>query len=62
MKKGVRFEVAWVILLLVVSTLFVLDFMGEEGARNLFAGIVLAIGALVFIIAILFRIIIDRIG
>jgi formate-dependent nitrite reductase membrane component NrfD len=62
MKKMFRFDLAWVIVFLVVSTLITLIFMEEEGARNLFAGIVLVACALLLIGAILLRGFIDRIG
>lgn len=62
MRKLFRFDLAWVMLFLVVSTLVTLNFMEEEGARNLVAGIVLAACALLFIGAILLRGFIDRIG
>ncbi|NNU33849.1 hypothetical protein HK413_06275 [Mucilaginibacter sp. S1162] len=62
MRKMFRFDLAWVMLFLVVSTLVTLNFMEEEGARNLVAGIVLAACALLFISAVLLRGFIDRIG
>jgi hypothetical protein len=62
MKKMFRFDLAWVILFLVVSTLITLNFMEEESARNLIAGIVLAACAVMFIGAMLFRGLTDRIG
>ncbi|MBC7398439.1 MAG: hypothetical protein H7289_00735 [Mucilaginibacter sp.] len=62
MKKMFRFDLAWVILFLVVSTLITLNFMEEESARNLVAGIVLAACAVMFIGAMLLRGLTDRIG
>ncbi len=62
MRKTFRFDPAWVMLFLVSSTLIALNFMEEESARNLFAGIVLAACALLFIGAMLLRGFIDRIG
>lgn len=62
MRKLLRFDLAWVILFLVVSTLITLNFMEEEGARNLFAGIVLLVCAVIFIAAMLLRSLMDRIG
>ncbi|MES2376622.1 MAG: hypothetical protein V4553_08585 [Bacteroidota bacterium] len=62
MRKMFRFDLAWVILFLVAFALIALNFMEEEGARNLFAGIVLAVCALMFIGAMLLRGLMDRIG
>jgi uncharacterized SAM-binding protein YcdF (DUF218 family) len=62
MRKMFRFDLAWVILFLVAFTLIALNFMEEEGARNLFAGIVLAVCALMFVGAMLLRGLMDRIG
>jgi hypothetical protein len=62
MKKMFRFDLAWVILFLVASTLITLNFMEEEGARNMVAGIVLFVCAVMFVGAILLRGLMDRIG
>jgi hypothetical protein len=62
MKKMFRFDFAWVILFLVIATLLTLNFMEEEGARNLVAGIVLVACVVMFLIAIIARGLNDRIG
>ncbi|MGF7078982.1 hypothetical protein [Mucilaginibacter sp. UYCu711] len=62
MKKMFRFDLAWVILFLVVSTLITLNFMDEEGARNQFAGIVLAVCGVMFVGNMLLRSLTNRIG
>jgi uncharacterized SAM-binding protein YcdF (DUF218 family) len=62
MRKMFRFDLAWVILFLVLSTLITLNFMEEESARNLVAGIVLLACAIMFVGAMLLRGLTDRIG
>jgi uncharacterized membrane protein len=62
MKKIFRFDLAWVILFLVASTLITLNFMEEETARNLVAGVVLFACAVIFLIALVARSLTDRIG
>ncbi len=62
MKKKLSFTTAWAIFILVAITLVVLNFMDDEQAKNLFAGIVLATCAVLFIGAVLLRGLTDRIG
>ncbi|GEM_PF-2113433 len=47
--KRKSFSTAWAIFIIVAITLVVLNFMGDEQARNVFAGIVLAVCAVLFI-------------
>jgi uncharacterized membrane protein len=62
MKKKFSFDPAWVILLMVVSALITLNFMEDEHAKNLFAGIVLVVCFVLFAGAVLRRTLTDRIG
>jgi membrane-bound ClpP family serine protease len=62
MKRKLSFTTAWAIFILVAITLVVLNFMDDEQARNEFAGIVLAVCAVLFIVAVLLRGLTDRIG
>jgi uncharacterized membrane protein len=62
MKRKLSFTTAWAIFILVAITLVVLNFMDDDQARNVFAGIVLAVCAVLFIVAVLLRGLTDRIG
>jgi uncharacterized membrane protein YgdD (TMEM256/DUF423 family) len=62
MKRKLSFSIAWAIFIIVAITLVVLNFMGDDQARNLFAGIVLAVCAVLFVGAVLLRGLTDRIG
>ncbi len=62
MKKKLSFDPAWVIFFMVASTLVVLNFMEDEQARNLIAGIILFTTAIMFLGAVLLRSLTDRIG
>ncbi|MDB5001825.1 MAG: hypothetical protein JWQ34_50 [Mucilaginibacter sp.] len=62
MKRKLSFSIAWAIFIIVAITLVVLNFMGDDQARNLFAGIVLAVCAVLFVGAVLLHGLTDRIG
>lgn len=62
MKRKLSFAMAWAIFIIVAITLIVLNFMDDDQARNMFAGIVLAVCAVLFIGAVLLRTLTDRIG